>query len=300
MRRALPFLAALLAALTPPASSQPAAAPAPAPLATPAPIHAGSLTAYRYGSGSRTLVLLPGIGCGAWVWDSTVAALRSKYTIYAVTFPGFDGLAPVKPPYMAAFADGVAQLLRQEKVQRPVLVGHGMGGDVALSVAIADPGSVGGIVAVDTLPINPPLQPGETLASRGSPAPALPGLLNGSQDDYEESTREATAMKVTNPATAAGIAARSLRSDRATVSGVASELAATNLGAGLPRITAPILVLAASSAYSPDQTAEFYRAQYANAKSVTVRAIPNSRHFIMYDQGAEFLSALSAFVDGLP
>jgi pimeloyl-ACP methyl ester carboxylesterase len=300
MRIAFAFLLALTLLAAPPVAAQSPAPATPQAIPMPAPIHVGALTAWKYGSGKKTLVLLPGLGCGAWVWDATVAALQSKYTIYTVTFAGFDGTQPVKPPYLPAFAEAVRSLIQAQKMQKPILVGHSIGGDIAFMVGIADSSALSGILAVDSLPIFPPLQPGETLASRGTNAKQMgAGLLNQSADEYAAGTREAVGMMVTNPATAAGIASRSLSSDRATVAGSAAELASTNLAQDLPKITVPVLVLAAASAYGPEATAGFYRAQYAGAPTVTVRAIPNSRHFIMYDQPAAFLAALTTFVDGL-
>lgn len=273
---------------------------APAVPATPPPIRAGELTAYKYGSGPKTLILLPGLASGAFVWDSTVAALQSKYTMYAVTFDGFDGMPPAKPPYLDAFAASVEELIRTQNLRKPVLVGHSLGGDIALKVGIADSAALSGIVVVDSLPMFPPLQPGETLAQRQASAPKyLSALAAQSDADFRAASLKTMQLMITDPSQAAAVSAQAIKSDRATVIGAAGELATNDLGPSLPKITVPVLVLAAAAAYGPAPTQQFYAAQYASAPAIKVVAVENARHFIMYDQPRVFQSLLTGFVDGL-
>src|SRR5690242_14261897 len=64
----------------------------------PSTAHAGSLQAgiakvQETGNPKgRAVVLIPGLGCGPWIWAAQVKALSPKYHLFLVTLPGFDGM----------------------------------------------------------------------------------------------------------------------------------------------------------------------------------------------------------------
>jgi len=86
------------------------------------------------------MIFIPGLGCGSWVWDGAVKAYAAKHAVYVVTLAGFDGIpAPANPSIDAADAS-LLQLLTAEKLDRPILVGHSLGGLVLLRLLERFPG----------------------------------------------------------------------------------------------------------------------------------------------------------------
>src|SRR4029453_18373291 len=80
---------------------------------------------------------------------------------------------------MAALADDVAWLCGQVGVHRPIVVGHSMGGNVALDLAARPPDLPAAVVAVDS-PIVPP----------AGIRDALSGLVDGLRSDgFREAAR---------------------------------------------------------------------------------------------------------------
>ena len=47
------------------------------------------------GSGPVPVILIPGLGTPASIWDDTVAALQGQATCYTVNVAGFGGMPPV-------------------------------------------------------------------------------------------------------------------------------------------------------------------------------------------------------------
>lgn len=92
--------------------------------------------AARRGSGPP-LILVHGLGASAFSWRHTIPALATRFTTYAVDLLGF-GESPAPPGFrctMAAQAAALRQFIEARRLVRPVVVGHSMGGGVALRLA---------------------------------------------------------------------------------------------------------------------------------------------------------------------
>jgi pimeloyl-ACP methyl ester carboxylesterase len=182
-------------------------------------------------------------------------------------------------------------------MRAPVLVGHSLGGTVALDVAIDRPASLAGVAVVDSLPIFPPLQPGETLASRREREPAIASAMMAASDaDYAAGSRANIGTMVTDPAMADAVNAHAIKSDRATVVGSFVELAETDLTPHLAKIAVPVFVIASGAQYGAEATRQYFAAQFQGVPKVSVTAIPDARHFVMIDQPAAIQSALTGFL----
>ena len=94
------------------------------------------------GRGPVTL-LIHGLGGFAESWRGTVAALRGDGTVIALDLPGFGQSAKPRRAYRLSFhARAVDGLLRVLGVERVRLVGHSLGGAVAVTCAVLWPGRV--------------------------------------------------------------------------------------------------------------------------------------------------------------
>jgi pimeloyl-ACP methyl ester carboxylesterase len=269
--------------------------------AAPRTIQLDAATATVTGSGTRAVLLLPGLGCGPYEFDGIAPALAQTYTVYSLRFAGFDGAAPVKGPYLDAFAKSVTDLIAREHLQKPILIGHSLGGHLALRVAASIPSNVAGVLAIDAVPLFPLPQPGETPETRRKGAAAYRDALLAVPDDaYAAQAKLFIAQLVTAPENVALVAQHNAASDRATIAGASFEMAVDDLGPSLARIGAPIEVLAPA----PDEAqakayAAFYTGLYQGAPHVHVDAIAPSKHFIMYDQPEKFAAAVNAFLAAL-
>ncbi len=145
-----------------PAPAQPAAPkptpPPPHAMATEATTHSlardGATIRYRvYGQGEPAVVLIHGWSCDSGYWDSQLDALAVEHTVVTLDLAGHgrSGTGGRKDWSMANFGADVAAVVQAAGHAQVVLVGHSMGGPVALEAARQLPGRVLGIVGVDTL-----------------------------------------------------------------------------------------------------------------------------------------------------
>ena len=107
---------------------------------------------YRvYGSGEPALVLIHGWSCDSNYWREQIPALKQKYTIVTVDLAGHGGTNGARSEWsMARFGQDVATALSAVPNQKLILVGHSMGGPVAIEAARLLKNRVIGIIGVDT------------------------------------------------------------------------------------------------------------------------------------------------------
>lgn len=96
-----------------------------------------------------TFVLLHGIGMGRKVFADLARRLKPHGRVIAIDQPGY-GEAPEPPrtPTIERSADLVGAYLRKIDRGRVVLIGHSMGTQVAVEVAVRHPSTVGRLVLV--------------------------------------------------------------------------------------------------------------------------------------------------------
>jgi pimeloyl-ACP methyl ester carboxylesterase len=96
------------------------------------------------------LVLIHGTG-GAWqTWLLNLAALGARHRVIAVDLPGFGRSGRLPPaPDTRAFAASLVELLDQLGLERVTVVGHSLGGVVAMRFAADHPARTASLVLVD-------------------------------------------------------------------------------------------------------------------------------------------------------
>lgn len=113
----------------------------------------GVRIAYRAeGSGSPALVFVHCWSCDRGYWDAQVTHFAPRHRVLAVDLAGHGASADTRTDWaIPGLGEDVAAAVLQEKLDRVVLVGHSMGGPVALEAARILGPRVVAVVGVDTL-----------------------------------------------------------------------------------------------------------------------------------------------------
>jgi non-heme chloroperoxidase len=103
-----------------------------------------------WGGTGRPLVLLPGGGDTAHVFDDFAPRLTSDFHVYGITRRGFgeSGFAPLTSG-SDTFGDDVLAVLDALKLQSPVLAGHSIGGQELSSIGTRYPNRAAALVYLD-------------------------------------------------------------------------------------------------------------------------------------------------------
>lgn len=109
----------------------------------------------KFGDSRNNLIFLHGWG-GDWrSWQTIVERLKDRFTIYALDLPGFGENSLSKPYKLSDYVNFVINFLREEKIERPTLIGHSFGGRIAIKVAADTTSHLSKLVLVDCAGIRP-------------------------------------------------------------------------------------------------------------------------------------------------
>ena len=253
------------------------------------------------------VILIPGLSSSPAVWESTVAAMPG-YRYHLVQVNGFAG-APARAnasgPVVAPVAEEIARYIAAAGLDRPALVGHSLGGTLAMMVAARHPEAASKVMVVDMMPfMGAMFMPNATPESVAPVAAQIrDGIANSPAPMREAMTRQTIAGMVGTESLRAGPIADSMASDAAVSGQAMYGLVTTDLRPELKEVTVPLRVLWVHTPGAPvsaEQMTEFYRLSYANAPAAVLTQVPNSRHFIMFDAPERFQHELSEFLAANP
>jgi pimeloyl-ACP methyl ester carboxylesterase len=281
----------------------------PVPSAT---MQAGVLHVEKFGSGEPALVFIPGLASGTWVWDAAIRQFSATNTIYAVTLPGFDGTTATSAPVLDKVDASLAQLIENEHLVRPVLVGHSIGGFLAIRFAEEHPEKLRGIITVDGLPVLPPLSQMTADERAAAARRTSAGLRTATSEQFAKQQQGVIPTMVTDPAQASHIASLTSKSNPAATADYVEEMMDADLRPSLAKDSVPTLVLApVPSKPSPEYPPfmqnmtpkelsatlmQFYQTLLVGAPHASVAPIANSLHFAMIDQPQAVNDAIATFL----
>lgn len=253
-----------------------------------APFASTRFTVEVRGTGPDVL-LIPGLSGGRDVWAATVRAVPG-YRYHLVQVSGFAGepaRGNVRGPIVASLAAELARYIREQGLDRPAIVGHSMGGTLALMLAADRPRLVGKVMVVDMLPAPAGLL-GQTTGDASTIARSIAGLT-----ETEGGRRLFSGL--VDAFAPQGSSFRT--SDPRVISRTMNELAALDLTNKLPGIHAALTIAYASPGAAADQaTDRRFRQAYAGARAARFVRIDGSGHMVMFDQPARLAAAIREFL----
>ncbi len=250
------------------------------------------------------VVLIPGLSSSPEVWATTIAAVPG-YRYHLVQVKGFAGApaeANASGPVVAPVAAEIARYITSAGLNQPALVGHSMGGTLAMTIATQHPDRIGRVMVVDMFPFLGAMfaGPNATPEQLEPMASQIRAGIQGSSGDAMRAQMEQTIAGMVRTESMRPMAvAHGVASD-ANVSGQAFyDLVMTNLTPQLSRYTGPFTVLWVVPEGAPvdeNMMGIFYRSAYSTAPQAVVTHVPDSAHFIMWDAPQRFQSELRSFL----
>jgi N-formylmaleamate deformylase len=247
----------------------------------------------------KPVLFIPGLATPGAIWQPVVDQLQGSHQCRVINLAGFGATKPSgSDPFLPRVRDELIAYIRGEKLDHPVIVGHSLGGFMAMWIAETAPDVPGPLIVVDSLPYLPALvNPGDNPETmRARIGPMIAQMADASPEQFTQLETEAISAMVTSPENARKVTLLAAPSDPRTIARAMAELMTTDLRPELGKITCPVVVyvsMADKLALAPRATVEAnFHQQYAGLRGVRFEWFEDAKHFIMVDDPAAFLKAL--------
>jgi pimeloyl-ACP methyl ester carboxylesterase len=251
----------------------------------------------------KPLLLIPGLASSSETWDATVARYAPRYQCHVVSVAGFAGVPPVSDFTLDRVVADLCSYIAAQHLRGTIVIGHSLGGFLALRLAAEHSDQVSGLIIVDSLPalgaVANPSVTSEQL--KQMEAPMRTQMLQMSPESRAKMARQSVESMVTSPEDVERVYGWSQKTDWPTEVTALSQMMGTDLRQEIGSIKAPAVVLGTWVAYArfggEEGIRKSFEAQYANEHNVTIVMAPRARHFIMYDDPAWFFAQVDAFLN---
>lgn len=242
-----------------------------------------AITVQKSGAGAP-IIFLPGFTTPGSVWDETIRHLDGTYESHTVSYAGFNGLAPIDFPWYDAVKQALIAYIQQEQLTQVTLIGHSMGGNLAVEVASALPDRISGLILLESLScMRELMMPGVPASSLQYESPYNNQLLAMSDDDFKNMAAMMSQNMANDASKVELITGWTVAADRKTYVYGYTDLLKLDLRDQLSHINIPTLVIGSSF---PDKNAvaSNLEKQYINLKQKEILIADDSKHFILFDQ----------------
>jgi N-formylmaleamate deformylase len=252
-----------------------------------------------YGTG-QPVILIPGYACSGDVWKSTVDALKGKYQLQVLTIAGFAGVPPIDTPVLKTVKNELIQYVKQNHLNKPVLIGHGLGAFMSLWAASEEPSLFAKILCVDDVPYISPTKYPATSSIDIKKEPAYNAetvaynFVNMPEKEFKANQFKAMRNMVKDSTRARLITNWTAASDRKTLSSVYAEIGAIDLRNAISKINIPVLILG-SVFRTKELSKKLFDDEYSNLANKLILIAP-TKHFIMYDDPLWFREEVKNFL----
>lgn len=246
------------------------------------------------GSGKQALIFIPGFACSGDVWNETLEHYNKDYKCYTITLAGFAGTAPQAMPSLQACVTGIAAYIKDNKITQPVIIGHSMGGGMAMLLGAGYPGLISKIVVVDALPCLGGLMDSSYKAKAQPDCSAMAAQMEKTDSAQFHMMQKMTMMRLMADTAHREAAVQwSMKSDRRTFGEMYCQFLNTDMRDTIAAIKAPALILLEPSFAAIKPQVE---GQYKKLKTANLQYANKGLHFIMFDDKEWYLQQMDGFL----
>ncbi|NLM95582.1 MAG: alpha/beta hydrolase [Firmicutes bacterium] len=249
------------------------------------------------------LVFIHGLGASANVWENQVNYFGDDNRIWLAELCGHGEAPPLRRslfqlPFLPQddcsidqMAAEIAEDLEKNQTDRAVLVGHSLGGAIAVKLAADYPDRARALVLIDT----PVVQKAKWIQKRLA--------MNVFRRHFQRTVQQIFAMMCEKADTAQRVIADALKADKNSFISLIKQVMDMDLSDELSRISVPtLLVLGSRMAKTEEKLSVFLSAQgYDELTDKTVEYRSDVGHYIMLEKPewlnklmAEFLTKLTS------
>jgi pimeloyl-ACP methyl ester carboxylesterase len=231
------------------------------------------------------VILLHGAGSSHQIWAASIRRLESQ-RVFAIDLPGHGKSTSLGQQSISAYSDQIVEFLAALGLYHAVFVGHGMGGAIALEMAIRHPSHTAGLGLISTgahLGVDPEM----------AGAFSNPLTLSGALHSFQQ--------KAFGPSTPPNLQEKCLEEMKRTRSSVlaADWFASTQFDqrGSILQVNVPAWIIVGSDdQLTPVAYAHFLAGRIPAAR---LEVIPNASHMVILEQPERVANCLQQFLSAL-
>lgn len=231
------------------------------------------------------IVLIHGLGGAAAEWDQVEPYIKNTFRVFDFELAGHGKTQPVMDPTIASEAKRLEAFIRDNGIANPSLVGHGLGGMIAMQYALDHPDDIYRLILLDTAP--------RQLATAEEKA------LIGQQliESYDRFVAQRYAVMSPNDAVSKRILDMALKTHAPSFVSLLMSSFDFDVTGRLPTLKVPMLVIGSEMMLPrPDDVQQDLAAMgYGSARSLSFKRFAQTGHYIMLEQPVVLASVLMAF-----
>ncbi len=250
----------------------------------------------------ENLIIISGAG-GGYFWNNSVDKISKTYTCHLISIKAISGEKSSPAFDLVKLQKEIDNYLTANKIKNANIIGHSLGGYIAMKLAINSPESFSKIILVDSYPcslaMNDPSVTSQILKAQSE---YLKKYINSLSDDdfmkfwggmsksfFRDTTLQSRFLKII------------ANSDRNFLTEFQSAVIADDMRPALTGIDLPVLELSAKEslkafAGSTEQIKQKIDSQFMNLKNYKLQINEDSGHFIMVDQNEWFTGNIFEFL----
>jgi pimeloyl-ACP methyl ester carboxylesterase len=236
--------------------------------------------------GENELVLIHGLGANRSIWNEMAPYLANTFEVFTYELHGHGSTQPLADATITSEVAALRAWIEDQGLIYPTLVGHGLGGMIAMQYAFDHPADVQRLVVIDAAP--------RQLASAEQKKQVARALL----EDYDRFV----ASRYVNISPLDEVNDRAvdmaLRTDSASFASLLLSSFEWDLSEELPRQSVPMLVIG-SEFFLPEEGFERdYLEQYgyASARVLSFKRIERTGHYVMLEKPTYLASVILVYV----
>ena len=233
----------------------------------------------------REMVLIHGLGGAASEWDDLAPFLKATFRVYQFELSGHGHTQPILDPTIAKEAERLADFLAENGVQYPTLVGHGMGGLIALRYSLDHPAAVDRLILLDAAPMQ--------LATTEQKAETAKALAS----DYDRFVANQYLQMSMNREVGEVILDLALKTDSASFISLLLSSFDFDMSEELRTLSVPMLVIGSEMLFPDPSTCRevLYKIGFGKAYSLNFKRMDRTGHYMMLERPIQLASVLMNF-----
>lgn len=231
----------------------------------------------------ETLLFIHGAGGSSFLWRAQFDFFRQEYQIILLDLPGHGGSGGEGENSIDAYRDFVREFLDIFPLRSVWVIGHSMGGAIAMSLALKDPGRFSGLILVGT----------------GAKLGVAPLIFQALEGDFEIAVKQSVQFSFAKNTSRELMDAHIKEMLKTSPKVVINDFRACDkfdIREELPGIELPTLIVCGDEdQLTPPRYSEYLRDRIKNS---WLNIINGAGHMVAAEKPGEFNSTLGQFLSG--